>query len=229
MTEKPKTLGRIHIPDERDHQFLMRDVLPQETSERTYRYWWANGWWGDQGSKPHCVAYSWMHWVEDGPITHSKTRSAGTGSLFDPTQLYEEAQEVDQWLGDDYAGTSVRAGAKILRSWGVIDSYRWAWDVETVTQAILTTGPVVVGTWWYNDMFSPKLDKGKHMIRPSGGKAGGHAYLIDGVNTKTGLMRIKNSWSRSWGDKGFAWITMEDMNSLIQDYGEACLAVEVET
>lgn len=197
------TLGRVHVPDERDKKFPMSAAIPMSAGDRTYRYWWANGWWGNQGAKPHCVAYSWMHWLEDGPTTHSKTRTAGTGPLFDTTKLYKEAQKIDQWPGENYDGTSVRAGAQMLRSWGVIQSFRWAWDAATVVRALLTTGPVVVGTWWHVDMFQPKLDKetGKILITPSGGKAGGHAYMLNGVNTEKGLVRIKNSWGRCFDDQ----------------------------
>jgi len=172
-----------------------------------------------------------MHWVEDGPITHSKTRKANTGPLHDPAYLYKEAQKVDAWVGENYEGTSVRAGAKILMKLGVIGGYRWAWDSNTVVQALLTTGPVVVGTWWYRDMFFPKKDPktGKMMITATGGKVGGHAYLLNGVNLSKGLIRIKNSWGRAFGDHGFAWISIQDMDLLIKDQGEACLAMEIKT
>jgi hypothetical protein len=145
--------------------------------------------------------------------------------------LYDGAQKIDAWPGEDYPGTSVRAGAQMLRSWGVISSFRWAWDADTVVHALLTTGPVVVGTWWYTDMFTPIKDKtnGKMMIRASGSKAGGHAYLLNGVNIDKGLIRVKNSWSQEWGANGHAWISISDMDKLIKDSGEACLAVEVAT
>ena len=74
-------------------------------------------------------------------------------------------------------------------------------------------------------MFFPNK-KGK--ITATGSDMGGHAYLLDGVNTKTGLLRIKNSWGRDWGKKGFAYISIDDMDMLLQDYGEACLAEEIE-
>ena len=233
MTDALMTLGRNHIPDERDHKFLIKAMprMAAAAPDRTYRYWWANGWWGDQGALPHCVGFSWMHWVEDGPTTHARTRTAGTGPLHNPSDVYKAAQRVDAWPGEAYAGTSVRAGAKILQGKGLIKEYRWAFDVETVIDTLLHRGPVVVGTWWMGDMFRPVLNKklGKSIIKATGTKAGGHAYLLNGVNTKLGLIRIKNSWGRAWGDNGHAWISIEDMRGLIQDGGEACLAVEIET
>lgn len=40
------------------------------------------------------------------------------GKLYDGFWLYHEAQKVDEWPGEDYGGTSVRAGLDILRTRG---------------------------------------------------------------------------------------------------------------
>jgi hypothetical protein len=219
--ELPHALGRVYIPDDRDNSFPMSTIL-KDVKKRTHRYWWPSGWWGDQGYTPQCVAYSWLHWVEDGPITHDYAAPP----VINPTTLYKECQKVDEWPGENYDGTSVRAGAKRLQAHKLISSYYWAWNVDTVVDALLTTGPVVVGTWWHYNMFFPDS---AGLIKLGGGKAGGHAYLLNGVNTKTGLIRIKNSWGRQWGKGGHAYISIDEMDTLIRDQGEACLATEVIT
>jgi hypothetical protein len=223
MSDIEKKLGRLYIPDDRDTKFQMKSMLPMAEPGVTYKYWWPSGWWGDQGYTPHCVAYSWTHWLAAGPITQKKSREGGTAP-FDTTYLYNEAQKVDEWPGENYDGTSVRAGAKILQKEGYINGYLWAWDLQTTVQALLTAGPVVVGTWWYDGMFYPD-DNG--LIKISGNKAGGHAYLLDGVNINKQLIRIKNSWGRNWGKNGFAYISFDDMETLIFDQGESCLATEI--
>lgn len=234
MTKKPmKLMGRLVRKDERDQGFPMQSLIPAEADkeEKTYKYWWAEGWWGDQGVTPMCVSFSWMHWVEDGPVTHfyedrehdPSYMKTSTKALFSPVDVYNEAQTLDPWPGTSYDGTSVRAGAKSLMRRGVIEEYRWAWDVDTVIQALLHVGPVVVGTWWYDQMFYPDEDG---LIKAEGRKIGGHAYLLNGVNTETGLIRIKNSWGQGWGENGHAYISIEDMDKLIKDSGEACLATE---
>lgn len=216
MTEQG--FGRIVSEDQRDKKFLISAIVPKQEVTRTSRYWYAQGWWGDQGSTPQCVGYSWAHWVEDGPVTHK-----GVAPIANPTQLYNEAQKVDEWEGEGYDGTSVRAGAKALQSKGFITEYRWAWDVATLVDAVLTKGPVVVGTNWYANMLEPD-EKG--LISVGGPAVGGHAYLVNGVNTKKKLFRIKNSWGQSWGRKGHAYISFDDMERLIKEYGEICLAIE---
>lgn len=214
-------LGRLHIPDYRDRSYLMQAVLPAAPSPRTYRYWWPSGWWGDQGASSRCVAFSFEHWVQDGPVT-----APGDPTDDDLWAAYRWMQRNDQWPGESptYEGTSVRAGAKYHVDAGRVAGYRWAWDIGTVVQALLDAGPVVAGTVWRSGMFTP--DSGG-VIRPTGSDAGGHAYLLNGVNTNTGYIRLKNSWGRGWGRGGYAYISIDDMAGLLADNGEACLPTAV--
>jgi len=213
-------LGRVPAEDPRDRGFMMAAILPKAAPEITKRFWWASGWWGDQADTPHCVDYSWHHWLADGPITHTPKK----GPLWTPGEVYHEAQRVDEWAGEDYDGTSVRAGAKVLKRRGWIGTYRWAFDVDTIVQALLCAGPVVVGTNWYVSMFYPNA---AGLLKVDGRLAGGHAYLLDGVNTDTELVRIKNSWGRGWARRGFATMRFADLQRLIDEDGEACIATEL--
>lgn len=220
MAKPDLGLGRRYVTDGRDTRFPMQAALPPEV-RGTRRYWWANGWWGDQGSRPECVGYAWAHWLEDGPVTHD-----GTAPIVNPSVLYKKAQKVDEWPGENYAGTSVRAGAKILQEMGLIQEYRWAWDMDPMVEALLSVGPVVVGVNWYGSMFDPNY---KGIIKVSGSVAGGHALIVNGVNTERELFRLKNSWGREWGENGYAWISFSDMRRLIREDGEVCLAMEKAT
>lgn len=215
-----RSLGRLHIPDPRDSAYPVRTLLPAR-SGRVYRYWENDGWWGDQGWTSQCVAYAWTHWLEDGPVPQD-----GPAPCVDPAAIYREAQKIDEWPGEDYEGTSVRAGAKVLQALGYIREYRWAYTLEDVVAVLLELGPVVVGTAWYDSMFDPHPDE---TLRIRGKRpVGGHAYLLNGVNTKTERVRLKNSWGRSWGVDGHAYLRFGDLARLLREDGEACLAVEVE-
>ncbi len=73
-------------------------------------------------------------------------------------------------------------------------------------------------------MFTPD-DRG--LVVPTGGIAGGHAYLISGYNRLTKKYRCVNSWGEFWGQRGRFWIREEDMHRLLFELdGEACAAVE---
>lgn len=216
-TPDERSLGRLAAPDPRDAIFPMRLAIKEAPPEERHWRYHGSGWWGDQGHEPQCVGYSWTHWLEDGPHTQR-----GIAPVVGPARLYREAQKVDEWEGEAYDGTSVRAGAKVLQTMGFVTSYHWAWDVTTVADAILRVGPVVVGTNWYRGMYEAP----DGFVRVSGSIDGGHAYLLNGVNVRSAIFRIKNSWGRSWARNGHANITFEDFERLLREDGEACLAVE---
>ena len=214
MTHTPEHgLGRLHAPDERDMQFMLE--RPREAVGINHRYWITQGPALDQGSTSQCVAYAWGKWLTTNPVIN-KLPNLG--------QLYTEAQRNDEWPGEEptYKGTSVRAGAKVLQSRGLIESYRWAFDVETMIAHVLAVGPMVVGTNWTYSMFEPGKDG---FVRPEGRSAGGHAYLLIGASRARQAFRCINSWGR-WAQRGRFWISFEHMANLIADRGEACAAFE---
>lgn len=219
MTDR-SFFGRIPDPDPRDAQYPLKVAR----TARTWRYWWQQGWWGDQGATPRCVEYAWWHVLMDGPATqvdHDVLRRR-------TPWLYCEAQSRDGWEGDcddpKYDGTSVRAGAKALSAHGMLTEYRWAQSVDDLVRCVLTTGPLVVGSRWPDGFMQPQSG----FVSYSESGSAGHAYKIDGVNTGRGVARIKNSWGRGWGDLGRAWVTLDDLAKLFaEDWTEACYPVGI--
>ena len=209
-----RSFGRLYIPDARDGKFM----IPRKATRRTTRYWNQNGWWGNQKATSQCVGYGWAHWLEDGPVTH-----VGKPPVLAPKAIYQLAQVLDEWPGEDYDGTSVRGGAKALRQLGYVSEFRWAFSLSGLINAVLEQGPVVVGTNWYAGMMDVDHNGFIHVV---GDLLGGHAYVVNGVNVVDEKLRLKNSWGRGWGRKGNAWISFDDTEALIREDGEVCLAVE---
>ena len=213
-------LGRLVSFDEQDRDYPIRALFAGETVLPASRYWWNLGARLDQGNTGTCVGHGWVHYLENGPVTQP-------GQL-DPIDFYRECTKVDEWPGNDDGdlqfGSSVRAGAKVAQAKGLITEYRWAFTFDEALVALMTVGPLVLGTDWYTGMF--KAD-GAGFIKPTGQIEGGHCYVVDGANLKERKARILNSWGPSWGVKGTAWITFDDLDYLIREQGECCMAKEV--
>lgn len=220
-------LGFRHAVDDRDREYRVKPLVELAKAEeevRTYRYWFDRSLFLDQGATPMCVGYSIMHFVEDGPITQYP-KKLGSPPLVGPAWVYNEAQKVDEWPGTDYDGTSVRAGMKVLQRNGVIESYRWAFDLQTTIDTILYVSPVVIGVPWYYDMFFPNEEG---VITATGSFAGGHAVVLNGVNVEKEMFRLKNSWGVDWGKKGRAYISFIEFEKLLNTWSEIAMPVEVE-
>lgn len=137
--------------------------------------------------------------------------------------VYHRARLLDEWPGEDYDGSSVTGAMEAGRERHWYNVYRWAFGDPEVRagDAILAIGyhgPVVVGANWYNDMFTADRDGYLH---PSGGVAGGHAFLLSAYS------KIRDAvWTpNSWGGEGQGWIRRHDLATLLADDGEACIPV----
>lgn len=127
--------------------------------------WWA---WYNQGNEGACVAFA----ISRMQSLHNRQRYA-------PWDLYREAQRIDEWPGEDYSGTSLRAGFDVAREQGLwtpldgridvgkgpvkrhgIKANRWARDIIDIAyclspadggRSVLNRGYVVVLNSWGDD------------------------------------------------------------------------------
>lgn len=213
------------VYDKRSKGFPVSTILPRE-QELKYTIW-ENGPIIDQGSEGACVGFGWTAETLAGPV-QVRLEDIPAEVPHDPTDfaqhLYKEAQKVDQWPGEDYSGTSVLAGAKVLMKLGVLHEYRWAFSTSEIIGTVMTHGPVVLGINWYSGMY--RAPDGKLEI--FGNKVGGHCLLVIGYNPSSEKFSgketviLQNSWGKSWGVDGIAEMTTEDLNRLINEGGEAC-------
>lgn len=211
-------MGRKKAYDPRDVKHPMSKLL--KAPQRKPKHW-PMFYVLDQGPTPQCVAYAWTGFLLCYP---TRTTPTQLGQTFSP-ELYHQAQRIDEWEGENYDGTSVRAGAKVLKNYGRLKEYLWAEDAATVRDYIIQRGPVVLGTDWTFDMFYPENSDG--YIVPTGGVAGGHAYLTPGYSSSRDAFRIVNSWGPLWGEHGRAWLRFKDLQTLFDRGAEACSAIEV--
>lgn len=207
----PHSYGRHPAADPRDRQYRLRG--PRAASRRQSRFWHTGSWSDDQGDVPRCVGSSCAHWLASRPVKQ----------WLAPQGIYELAQHLDEWEGNDYEGTSVRAGFKVLQLLGAIDEYRWTWDADDLAAHLLEVGPAVIGVDWYAGMDEPD-ERG--VMTPRGELLGGHAVLVCGFTRHGDRFKIKNSWSQAWGRRGCAWLARCDLDQLLKDGGEAAAGVE---
>lgn len=182
----------------------------------------------DQGREGACVGFAWAQEALTTPVRVDLALIAANvprnGEAF-ASHVYREAQRIDEWEGEDYEGTSVLAGAKIMKQMGLLREYRWANNVMDVALSLSNVGPVVLGIPWYSGMYTPH----NGLLEVTGEVVGGHAILAMAYR-KPGVIfpseaafGLFNSWGPAWGLNGRAWIRQSSLARLLADQGEACV------
>lgn len=207
-------LGRLPQFDDRSRAYPIRALLPATIPERGRT--WRCSKYLDQGREGACVGFAWAHELAAAPVRVRNVNNATARAL------YHAAQIVDEWPGEDYEGSSVLAGAKVLTIEGHLRGYRWAFGIGDVLDTIAAYGPVVLGIDWHDSMYTPD-ERG--FIHASGEVVGGHAILARGVRRVGGdwVVRLRNSWGRSWGQHGDCFIRAVVLGELLAAGGEACV------
>lgn len=209
MKERPVLDWRPRF-DERSRRFPVRAIAP----DAPRGYSWSCPVWLDQGREGACVGFGWAHRRAARPAARAGVSEA------DAFDLYHRAQQLDEWEGEAYEGSSVLAGAKAALERGWIVAYHWAFSEPELAAGVSRRGPAVLGLPWYEGMFEPDA---AGFLRPTGQLAGGHCILDRGLSLRRGAHRVHNSWGLGWGENGEAWISRADMAALLAQDGEACL------
>ncbi len=84
-----------------------------------------------------------------------------------------------------------------------IKSYHRIYSVKDIKKSIALNHPVMVGILVF-DSFLKNKDGIITMPNPGETSLGGHALVVTAYNSKNKTLRVKNSWSRRWGNKGYA-------------------------
>lgn len=170
----------------------------------------------NQSQSGHCVGFSDAGWGNTSPINDHFTDDDGHA-------LYYECKIIDGEPGEEN-GTSVRSGAKALQNRGRLSAYAFATTVEEIIAWLREHGPIIIGTDWTINMFTPDENG---FVYPTGEIAGGHCYLAVGHLPAENAILFLNSWGAEWGAAGYFKMKTYDVASLLAHEGEACAAVEL--
>lgn len=175
----------------------------------------------DQGNTSSCTGNAMAQALNTAPLRHRGPYLTEQDAL----KLYAEATVLDPYPGTyppDDTGSDGLSVCKAAQRQGWISSYTHAFGLDHALGA-LQLGPVLVGTTWHNDMFTPDS---KGFVRPSGDVAGGHEYLLIGDNAK-GKLTFINSWGSGWGRRGRFYMSYADFDTLLKDNGDVTAPVPV--
>jgi hypothetical protein len=217
-----------------DRDWLYRDATSHLLDAASDFF--ASKWWEmhgadfrlDQGAEGTCVGHALTNNFLAKPRPHVMYPQFET---VETSHQYARAAYL-AFTGD----TSYQQGANMrdavdwaLRE-GLVAAYYRCTSVPEITDAILGTGPVFFASSWYRSMFSPYSGNDNEYVRvdPSSGYAGGHAYLLTGVDLEPTagppFVRMENSWGADWGRNGTARITLDDL-AILYD-GDAWVLTE---
>ncbi len=214
---KPFSLGFRQKPDERDMRFPLGQLMGAQVTHPISKAW-LPGRVLDQGPTSSCVGHACWQLEAGEPVVLDPPPLS-------PFDIYGEARKIDEWKDNDDvdAGTSVRAGLNVLKNHGVIQSYYWAESAEQCLEYLLKFGPLVFGTEWTNDMFSPD---GKGVIRPTGKSAGGHAWFAYAGQWQEKFITGLTSWGADFGKGGSFKLSLHDIDELFKQGGCAAAVLE---
>lgn len=142
----------------------------------------------DQGSEGACVGFA-----------ASRMMTLLNRRKYFAPWLYKEAQRVDEWPGEDYSGTSVRAAMDVLRNVGHVPMRR-------------------------NNSLEPLFADGIHENR----WATTVDEIYDATKSprfrSLGMFPILNSWGLDYPH--VVWMPEETLHRLLNEYGEATLVTD---
>ena len=169
-----------------------------------------------------------------------------------PRMLYEMAKRYDEWPGEDYEGSSIRAAMKGWHRHGVCTEALWKYrpgvSERPTPERLADARKRPLGNYFrvrhlhLSHMHAALREVGilcasarvhEGWIKPAGGRItfsaksiGGHAFAIVGYD-EHGFW-IQNSWGPTWGRNGFAHLTYDDWLENGWDCWVARLGVPIE-
>lgn len=207
-----RRLDRVVQFDPRSRQFPIRALIAKTAKPRSFT--WSCTIQLNQGNEGACCGFGVSHEAAARPVCVPGITNESAHVL------YKRAQDLDEWPGSDYDGTSVIAAVKAAQEKGYYPEYRWSFGLDDQILAVGLHGPGVLGVEWRDGMYDTDSDG---FIHYTGDVVGGHCILCRGVNVKKKYFLLRNSWGSSWGVNGDCKISFDDMDKLIHAQGECCI------
>lgn len=180
----------------------------------------------DQADLGSCTGNALTQWLNTDFAAPARGQHNGGGFLTeeDAVRLYSLATALDGIPGrypPEDTGSSGLAVCKAGRKLGYLTSYRHCFGMQHMLAA-LQLSPVIVGTEWFDGMYTPD---GDGVIHAHGRVVGGHEYLVIGCDVDRQTVTILNSWGPGWGSNGRAQIGFEDFAALLAARGDVTVPV----
>jgi len=179
----------------------------------------------DQGSLGACSGNAVVGLLATEPFRSDGVRDDAEFIQSLAVEIYSRATKIDPFEGyypPTDTGSSVLSTMKIAKEMGLIKSYRWCWGFEEVLRTLSYVGPVVVGVTWWTHFNRPDCNG---LVKIGGMVEGGHAFELIGIDVEKKQVIAVNSWGNSWGSDGRFMIGFDDLQTLLNDRGEAVTAI----
>lgn len=191
---------------------------------------------GNQGTTGSCVGWATSYlraWLQ--------RESTGSNTRYSARFIWFAAREIDPWplnIMFENAGTKIRDAFKVMKTHGAAPNRLWPFarqlpdplreDLirrEALRNRIgayyplhsnadrrhnlARVGPFVIGV----PVFSNWSTIGSDGVipNPGGRQVGGHALLVVGYDDSRQLFKVQNSWSPSWGQRGYGYVSYQWM------------------
>ncbi len=177
----------------------------------------------DQGNYGTCVGNGCAQWGNTLPVDDKFDEKVARAIYYEATVLDGAPDDPDS-PGGGQQGATVRSGVLALKARSRLNAYARSVTIADAAQWVLAKGPIIMGTDWQNDMFTPDANG---FVKPTGGYAGGHCYLFKGYDSGSKVLTFLNSWGPDWGVLGEFKMHQADAETLFQSQGEAWASLEL--
>lgn len=195
----------------------------------------------NQGNEGTCVAFASVVGVKE----YQDKKEYDKLIRLSPRYLYNLCKKFDGQPYQD--GTYPRIAMKILAKYGVAEESCWSYkpfqrdfpcpdankeakkyrikayarlhSIMEMKRSLVINGPFLVGVTVFMNWFSKRaLRNGLIPLPRKNEKAiGGHAVCIAGFDDSKQVFKFKNSWGRSWADKGYGYLSYAYMQKYCVD------------